>query len=243
MDHKAINQDFAKGVGVGILVILSLGFILQNISGVSLGGSNKILKKTNPTPTVTDTNPDTGEIAPADIVISDVTTDDHIYGNPKAEISLVEFSDLECPFCTRFHPTPKQIVDASNGTVNWVYRHFPLSSIHPDAQKLAEASECAAELGGNDKFWTFIDKVLTDAAKPAQIEAVADAVGIDGAKVVECMNSGKYAQKVNDQYNEALAAGGRGTPYTIVVNADGEKAPINGALPLEQAQAIVDSLK
>ena len=75
---------------------------------------------------------------------------DHIYGNPDAVISLIEYSDFECPFCKRFHTTPKEIVDAYGGRVNWVYRHFPLAMHNPGAQKQAEASECANELGGND---------------------------------------------------------------------------------------------
>ncbi|MCC6639135.1 thioredoxin domain-containing protein, partial [Candidatus Falkowbacteria bacterium] len=127
--------------------------------------------------------------------------------------------------------------------VKWVYRHFPLSSIHPEAQKLAEASECVAQIGGNDKFWEFVDKVLATSAKTAQVKATADAIGVDGSKVVDCMNAGTFEAEVAADYNDGLNAGARGTPYTIAINQDGEKAPINGALPLAQAQAIVDSLK
>jgi len=62
-----------------------------------------------------------------------VSKNDHIYGNPGAAITLVEYSDYECPFCKRFHPTAKKLVDQSDGKVNWVYRHFPLAFHHPGA--------------------------------------------------------------------------------------------------------------
>src|SRR5690349_16280049 len=84
---------------------------------------------------------------------------DHIYGNPDAPISLVEYSDFECPFCKRFHSTAKEIIDAYGGKVNWVYRHFPLSMHNPGAEKQAEASECVAQLGGNDAFWKYANAI------------------------------------------------------------------------------------
>lgn len=89
--------------------------------------------------------------------IKPITSSDHIFGNPAAPLKIVEFSDLECPFCQKFHPTLKQLVNDYNGEVAWVYRHFPLESIHPSARPAAEASECVASLGGNDAFWQYLD--------------------------------------------------------------------------------------
>ncbi len=88
-------------------------------------------------------------------------TNDHIRGNPNAPVSLIEYSDFECPFCKRFHDTAKQIVQQYGGKVNWVYRHFPLDFHNPAAQREAEAAECAAELGGNEAFWRFTDLIYT----------------------------------------------------------------------------------
>jgi protein-disulfide isomerase len=84
---------------------------------------------------------------------------DHIFGNPYAEITLIEYSDFECPFCKRFHATAKRIVEVYEGKVNWVYRHFLLGFHNPLAQNEAEATECANELGRNDIFWKYADLI------------------------------------------------------------------------------------
>ena len=82
---------------------------------------------------------------------------DHIYGNPAAIVSLIEYSEFECPFCKRFHPTPSKVVEKYQGKVNWVFRHFPLDIHNPAAQKEAEAAECAGELGGDEAFYKYAD--------------------------------------------------------------------------------------
>ncbi|WP_245228378.1 DsbA family protein [Vibrio mytili] len=82
-----------------------------------------------------------------------VPDDKRIYGNLNARFTLVEFSDLECPFCKKFHDTPKEVVDASNGNINWQWKHLPLSFHNPAAEKEALAAECVAEQKGNRGFW------------------------------------------------------------------------------------------
>jgi len=86
--------------------------------------------------------------------------EDHWRGSTDARYVMIEYSDLECPFCRRFHATAQQVLDDYSDQVAWVYRHLPLTSIHPRAQLEAEASECAAELGGREAFWTFVDAVF-----------------------------------------------------------------------------------
>lgn len=102
-----------------------------------------------------------GEKGAAKINLDPVTEKDHIAGNPNAELLIVEYSDPECPFCKRFHETMMQVMNEYGKTdkVAWVYRHFPLDSIHSKARKEAEAIECAGELGGNDKFWEYLNKL------------------------------------------------------------------------------------
>ena len=91
-----------------------------------------------------------------------VSQDDHILGDPNAPVVIVEYSDIECPFCKQFHVTMQQIIDeyGRDGQVAWVYRHFPLAQLHPNAPRLAEAAECVNELGGSQAFWGFLDEIF-----------------------------------------------------------------------------------
>lgn len=88
--------------------------------------------------------------------VAPVTEADHIKGSLDAPIKIVEYSDYDCPFCSRFHDSMNQVVE-QNDDVAWVYRHFPLDQLHPNARTIAQISECIAEAEGNDAFWTFTD--------------------------------------------------------------------------------------
>ncbi len=169
---------------------------------------------------------------------SPVTEDDHILGNPDAAIALIEFSDTECPFCKRFHVTMRQVMDdyGKQGKVRWIYRHFPLDAIHPKARKEAEATECASELGGNEKFWQYLDRIYeitpsNNGLDLNELPKIAEYAGLDKNKFEECLESGRNAQKVQDDYQDGVNSGAQGTPYTMIIAKDGEKFPINGALP------------
>ena len=93
--------------------------------------------------------------------IAEVGNDDHIVGNPDAPVTIIEFSDYECPYCKSFHPTIKQVLSEYDNEVRLVYRHFPLDMIHPNARGIAEISECVHELAGDEAFWEFTDAVFS----------------------------------------------------------------------------------
>lgn len=175
-----------------------------------------------------------------------VSREDHIRGTSDAPIMIVEYSDLECPFCKRFHATLQQIINEYSGQVAWVYRHFPLDSLHPiKARKGAEAAECAGELGGEEKFWAFIDRYFeitpsNNQFDMAQLPVIADTIGLDRAAFTKCTESGKYAAKVEAQAQDAAAAGATGTPFSIIITKDGKKFPVNGALPYAQIKSFID---
>lgn len=175
--------------------------------------------------------------------------DDHIYGNTEAIVSLIEYSDFECPYCKRFHPTAKKLVDQSDGKVNLVYRHFPLGFHNPGAQKQAEASECIAELGGNDAFWAYTDAIYERTASGGdgfpldQLAPLAAELGVDKAEFEECYESGKYTDHVKDEMAEGVQAGVSGTPGNILLNNEtGEAMMRAGAQPLAAMEEAVQSL-
>lgn len=178
-----------------------------------------------------------------------VSSKDHIRGNPNAPVKIVEYSDFECPFCKRFHETMKQVMDeyGKDGKVAWVYRHFPLDQLHPvKARKEAVASECAAELGGNDAFWKYIDRFfdLTPSNNQTNIDNVlpqiAKEIGLDEAKFASCLASTKYDKHIEDEVQNAQATGGNGTPWSIVVGKNGKKYPLSGAQPISAVKQLID---
>jgi len=174
---------------------------------------------------------------------------DHIRGNPDAPVSLIEYSDFECPFCKRFHDIAKQIVDAYGGKVNWVYRHFPLDFHNPAAQREAEAAECAAELGGNDAFWRYTDLVYVrtpsngKGVPEGELPAMAGSIGLDRAKFDACLKSGRKAARVKEDLEEGIAIGITGTPGNILRNnKTGAVIPRIGAQPIERFKGAIDEL-
>lgn len=176
-----------------------------------------------------------------------VTSKDHIRGNPNAPVKIVEYSDTECPFCKRFHSTMKEMMDTygKDGKVAWVYRHFPLDSLHPKARSEAVALECANDVGGNDKFWEYTDRLYeitpaNNGLDAAELPKIAAYVGLDVNKFNTCLTSGKFDQHIEDDVQDAVATGGQGTPWNIVVSAKGKKYTISGAYPYEEVKKVVE---
>ena len=189
-----------------------------------------------------DTQPDT----PGEVVVAPVTEDDHILGNPNAPIQIVEFSDIDCPFCSNFHITMKEVMDTygPSGEVAWIYRHFPLDQLHPQARRKAEATECVADLGGTDAFWTFTDTLFerTDEGLD-DLRDIAVASGVDGDAFQTCFEDRTFEDEVQEDYNQAIAAGGTGTPYSVVITAGGDTFPINGAQPFEVVDQVIKTIQ
>jgi len=175
-----------------------------------------------------------------------ITSEDHIRGNPNASVKIVEYSDMECPFCKSFHPTMQRIVDEYGDKVAWVYRHFPLDSIHSKARPEAIAAECANELGGNDAFWQFTDRFfeVTPSNNQTDIETVlpqiAREIGLNESQFAACLESGKYDEHIQNDLDNAVATGGNGTPWSIVVTASGKKYPLSGAQPYEAVKQLIE---
>lgn len=224
-------------------IIIAGGLIA---GAVLFGGGNKTSNTASNTKPTQVTPQETGSLDSID----PITSTDHILGNPDAPIKIVEYSDAECPFCKRFHSTMQQVIDeyGKDGKVAWVYRHFPLDSLHPkNARKTAVASECANEIGGNTAFWAFTDRFfeLTPSNDRTDITVVIPQIlselGIDQTQFNECAESGKYDKHIQENIDNAIATGGRGTPWSILIAENGEMFPINGAQPYNVVKQIIDA--
>jgi len=217
---------------VGIIV----GYGIATTQGSTLPTGNtpkQVAQAPTPTPPPT---PEADDVPPVD---PDV---DHIRGNPTAQITIIEYSDFECPFCSRHHPTMEALLEEYGDDVNWVYRHYPLS-FHAQAQKAAEASECANELGGNTAFWDYSDLLFEKGSDNSQLVSYAEELGLNKSSFESCLDSDKYADHVKEDMAGGTKAGVRGTPGNIVINNDTDETRlVSGAQPLSNFKAVIDEM-
>ncbi len=153
--------------------------------------------------------------------------DDPFLGPADAPVTIVEFSDYQCPYCSRAEPVVKQVLEKYKGKVKFVYRDYPLS-FHPFAAKASEASQCANDQG---KFWEFHDALYADQSKLSvpDMEATAGRLGLNAEKFKSCLDSGKHAAEVKKDMDDATKAGVNSTPSffingVAVVGAQGPEA-------------------
>jgi protein-disulfide isomerase len=168
-------------------------------------------------------------------------------GRAEAPVTIVEFSDYQCPFCQRFAATTLPALKAAyvdSGRVRYVFRDHPLDQLHPQARKAAEAAHCAGEQG---KYWEMHDALFANqrAMAPAQLAEHARAIGADAAAFSSCLESGRHAARVERDLADGAAAGVRGTPYFVIgrTGADGivEGMPIRGAQPIEVFRRAIEA--
>lgn len=239
-ETNSTTSPSSNGSSLAIPIAIVIGFGLIAAS-IYFGNSSK---------SVTTTTPEQQEQPAGDLeALAPITEEDHIRGNPNAPLVIVEYSDYDCPFCRNFHITMQKIMDdyGANGEVAWVYRHFPLSSLHPSAPYIAEASECVADLGGDEAFWTFTDLVftergvneLTDVTRLPEFAATA---GVDEVAFKECVDSGRFKDEVEADFNNAAAIGAGGTPHSIIVIGDEKIEITGGAQPYETVKQMIDNL-
>ena len=174
-----------------------------------------------------------------------VTQNDHALGDvSKAQVVMVEYSDLECPFCKRFHPTTKKILDDYGDKVALVWRQYPLP-FHKNAEKAAETGECVAKDAGNKAYWKYMDLYFektdssgTGVSEEEMLDLAAKA-GANKTHVATCVKSGEMVDKIEKETSAGTTAGVQGTPGTIVVVNGEAKELIPGALPYEQVKQII----
>ena len=164
--------------------------------------------------------------------------DDPIIGNKDAKVTVIEFSDFQCPFCSRFYAQtlPSILKDwVDSGKAKIYFKHFPLTSIHPNAQKASEATECAKD---QNKFWEMHDKIFENQAaiQIADLKKYAADLKLDTAKFNKCIDDGEKAAAVNADLQEGFANGVTGTPSFFI---NGQS--IVGAQPYEAFQQALSS--
>jgi len=170
--------------------------------------------------------------------------DDAVLGNPDAPVTIIEFSDFQCPFCRKFYKETLPQIKKDyllTGKAKLVYRDFPLTQLHPGATPAAEGAECAKEQG---KFWEMHDAIFEEQEKQGSgtVQFTADDVkkwaakiGLNTAKFNQCLDSGKYKQEVDKDVADGSAAGVTGTP-AVFVNG----RLVVGAQPFAAFKVVMD---
>jgi len=199
-----------------------------------------------PLPTQQPTQPSTPQIIQVSL------DDDPVKGNPDAPITLVEFSDFQCPFCYRFHQNTLPLIlenYVDTGKVKFVYRDFPIVSLHPNgAIPTAIAAECADEQG---MFWQYHDKIFQNQKNwerlPAEdiinvLKTYAQELGLNTNQFNDCLDSGKYLDEVNKDLQDGSSYGVTGTPGFFIGNEQSGYMKVIGAQPYSVFQRIFDQL-
>jgi protein-disulfide isomerase len=249
---EAVNADLAEGQQLGING--TPGFfvngypvpgakpynVFQQVIALAEEGRLAELYESQPS---TNNNPDPLQAGqPVTVPMGD----DPAKGSPDAPITIVEYSDFQCPFCLRhFQQTLPQLETLINaGQIRYVFKDFPIHSIHPQAQKAHESARCARELEGDEGFWVMHDLLFERqvewAGNPDHVDVFktfAEEVGLPVAEFNECLDSDRYADVVNAQVREGAQLGVSGTP-TFFLNGQ----PLVGAQPFSVFQQVIEAL-
>ena len=235
-DKKSITITLKKDhIWKGAAVLFAVLFLWSYFGG-SIGNGNTVDNIAAPTQLGT-----TGNVK---VQIED---NDAVLGDKNADISIVEFSDFQCPFCARANTGAladfRNSDYFSNGEVNLIYKQFPLNSIHPFAQKAGEASLCAHDQG---KFWEYHDLLFDNQAalRIDDLKSYAAQLGLNAGDFNGCLDDGDYAAEVRKETSQATAAGGRGTPYFVIVNnKNGQSTAVSGAVPFSNLEAAIADVR
>ena len=221
MDDKNLSKSYATPIAVIIAGLLVAGAIVygnvsdKNPSQLTL---NKIIEEN----------------------LNPIDKEDHIKGAVKAKFTVIEYSDLECPFCKIFHQTMTDLLKTKGTEVKWVFRHLPLETLHTQALTEAIASECVAKIGGEENFWKYIDNIFAttpsnDGLDLATLPTMAGALGLDEAKFSKCLEDKETIKRVQKDFENATAISADGTPYVIVIGPDKKPIPAFKTESLQEA--------
>ncbi|MDB5190163.1 MAG: oxidoreductase [Parcubacteria group bacterium] len=193
-------------------------------------------------------HPDPRAVAGDATLMRPISEVDHIIGSPSAPIMLVEYSDIDSSYSKSFQQTMEQIMTeyAPGGKVAWVYRHLPLIDQHVNAATHAEAAECIASLGGSNIFWRFISALNAQSPgdqqfDPANYDSVVSSLGVLPQSFEACMTAHTYQERVASDFNNGLAVGAGGSPFSILIVKGQPPVTIDGAIPYDSMKKIFDN--
>jgi len=236
------------GIGAGIAIVSIISaFLAVDIMDTS---PELQFERNSPTLTPSPTQQPTQLLGPQ--LIQGLLDDDPVKGNPDATVTIVEFSDFQCPFCKRFHETTLPLIlenYVDTGKVKFVYRDFPIVGLHPNgAFPTALAAGCADEQG---MFWQYHDKLFQTQKKWERL-ATEDVVnelktfsvelGLDTNQFNNCLDSGKYLNEVNNDLQDGSSYGITGTPGFFIGNEEMGYIKVSGAQPYSVFQNVLDQM-
>ncbi len=234
-----------------IVAIVSIAIVSAFLGGYVIGGVTAEPKEVIIRETIqnSQTKQTTQEQFGPQIIRNISLDDDPMKGNPDAEITIIEFSDFQCPFCWRFYTQTLPLIEQnyiSAGKVNFVYRDFPIQSIHPNAVPAALAGECADDQG---KFWEMHDMIfinqknwqdLQTTQSTSLFKEYAIEIGLNVDEFNSCMTSGKHLEEIQNDLNDGRIYGVTGTPGFFVGNEEIGFTKLIGAQPFSSFQKVID---
>lgn len=243
------QKSFSSVFQLNQQTVLVIGLMIASFFIGSLYTKNQYLEKNTGTPVQAAVpQQDNQPAAQAPVgKVREVSNDERIRGNKNAKVTLVEYSDFECPFCKSFHPITQELLKTYGDKIRLVFRDYPLP-FHANAQKEAEAGRCIAELGGSDAFWKYADKIFERTTSNGTGFALTDLgplaaeVGVNQQSFQQCLDSGKYTKIVKDEVVEGNAAGVNGTPTSFIIDSKGKTQILVGAQPVDAFKTVIDQI-
>jgi len=242
----SIKKSTYNKLIVGLIVAITVAAFL---AGFGLGSDTD--KDSNDETDRTSIKQPQAQSQPSSGIISVSLDDDPVKGDPDAPITIVEFSDFQCPFCARFFTETLPLIEKNyieTGKVKLVYRDFPLPDIHQNAIPAAIAAECADDQG---MFWEYHDKIFENQIQWEDLdkqnvvrtfEQFAKELGLDTESFNTCLESAKYLEEVQNDLNDGVSYGVAGTPGFFIGNEKIGYGMVSGAQPYATFQQVFDQL-
>ncbi|EKD32752.1 MAG: hypothetical protein ACD_76C00154G0009 [uncultured bacterium] len=228
------------GLATGVIAFFVIGFFVL-LSMVTGGGESwfnfDISKKADEV--VDDSVPTNDQQLPEVATIPPTVTEgDYALGPDDAKVTIIEFSDIQCPYCKRLHPDLVKIAEEYPNDVRWVFKHFPLS-FHQEALPAALATECVGEQLGDSGYFDYLSALYENQTLLSSDLYLSEAkkLGVNEANFTSCIESNKYGDKINADYQMGVQAGVSGTPGSFV---NGQA--VEGAQPYEMWKSIIESI-